>query len=51
MLPLSFIKEGENVIIVKIATKDSEKRHLESLGFIASERMHVVSNHGGDVIV
>ena len=51
MLPLSFIKEGENVIIVKIASKDSEKRHLESLGFIASERMHVVSNHGGDVIV
>ena len=51
MLPLSFIKEGENVIIVKITSKDSEKKHLESLGFIASERMHVVSNHSGDVIV
>ena len=51
MLPLSLINQGENVIIVKVRSKDSEKKHLEDMGFIASERMHVISNHGGDVIV
>lgn len=51
MLPLSLINQGENVIIVKVRSKDNEKKHLEDMGFIASERMHVISNHSGDVIV
>ncbi len=51
MLPLSLINQGKNVIIVKVRSKDSEKKHLEDMGFIASERMHVISNHSGDVIV
>lgn len=51
MLPLSLINQGENVIIVKVRSKDSEKKHLEDMGFIASERMRVISNHDWDVIV
>ena len=51
MLPLSLINQGENVIIVKVHSKDAEKKHLEDMGFVASERMHVISNHNGDVIV
>lgn len=51
MLPLSLINQGDNVIIVKVRSKVSEKKHLEDMGFIASESIRVISNHGGDVIV
>ena len=50
-MPLSFSPAGSRVSIKAIKGKDESKRFLESLGFVEGERVTVVSEMGGNLIV
>ena len=50
-MPLSFSPAGSMVSIKAIKGKDESKRFLESLGFVEGERVTVVSEMGGNLIV
>ena len=52
MLPLSFAKAGDKVLVVKIGGKEEVKKHLEDLGFVVGVQVEVNSAVGdGNVIV
>ena len=51
MLPLTFTKAGEQVMIVKIGGNPDVKKHLMDLGFVPGAVVKIVSQHKGDVIV
>ena len=51
MLPLTFVKTGEFVKIVRVSGKDEAKKHLNDLGFVEGTVCAVISSHGGDVIL
>ena len=52
MLPLSFAKNGETVMVSKIGGSDEVKKHLEDLGFVVGARVSIISQSGnGNVIV
>ena len=51
MLPLTFAKAGEHVMVVSVGGSPEVRKHLGDLGFVAGTAMAVVSSHEGDVIV
>lgn len=50
-MPITMAKTGERVEIKMITGKDDTKRFLESLGFIEGEKVTVVSEMAGNVII
>jgi len=51
MMPLSMVKPGEKNHIKKITGKDNVRQHLASLGFVIGERVSVVSEFAGNMIL
>ncbi|MEA5097192.1 MAG: FeoA family protein [Burkholderiaceae bacterium] len=51
MMPLTMAKPGEVNYICKITGKDEVRQHLAELGFVVGERVTVVSEIGGNMIL
>ncbi len=51
MMPLTMAKQGDHNYIKKITGKDQTRRHLANLGFVVGERVKVVCEFGGNVIL
>lgn len=51
MMPLTMAKPGEVNYICKITGKDEVRQHLAELGFVVGERVMVVSEIGGNMIL
>ena len=51
MLPLSVLGDGNEGIIKKIAGKPEVKKHLENLGFVVGDRVTVITEQNGNIIV
>ena len=51
MMPLSMAKPGEVNYICKITGKDDVRQHLAELGFVVGERVTVISEIGGNMIL
>ena len=50
-MPLTMARYGETIFIRKINGRDKIKSFLESLGFVAGEKVTLVSEMAGNVIV
>jgi ferrous iron transport protein A len=50
-MPLTLVKEGEQVNIKKISGKDDTIRFLNRLGFVEGEQVSIVSRISGNLIV
>ena len=50
-MPLTMATAGSQNTVKKITGKDEVRRFLESLGFVEGERVTVVSEMGGTLIV
>ncbi len=51
MMPLTMARQGERNTIKKITGRDETGRHLASLGFVVGERVCVVCEFGGNMIL
>lgn len=51
MLPLTFLKQGEKAIVVKVNGNPEIKKHLMDIGFVPGASLKVISQYKGDVIV
>lgn len=51
MMPLSMAKQGETNVITKITGKDEVRQHLAELGFVVGERVTIVSQVAGNLIL
>ena len=51
MMPLTMAEMGQEMSIKKINGRDKTKKLLESLGFVVGEKVSVISNLGGNVIL
>ena len=51
MIPLSVLGDGNDVIIKKIGGKPEVRKHLENLGFIVGDRVNVITEQNGNIIV
>jgi len=51
MMPLTMAKTGEINYIRKITGKDEVRQHLAELGFVVGEKITVVSQIGGNMIL
>lgn len=51
MMPITMAAPGETVIVQRIAGKDETRRHLNELGLVEGDRVTVVQNNGGNVIL
>ncbi|MGN0658302.1 MAG: ferrous iron transport protein A [Emergencia sp.] len=51
MMPLSMARPGETVTIRKIGGKPEVRQHMAELGFVVDEKVTVVSETGGNVIL
>ena len=51
MMPLTMAKSGETVMIRKITGKDEVRQHLAELGFVVGERVTVVNEIAGNLIL
>ena len=50
-MPVTMAEAGKTVIINRITGTDEVRQHLAELGFVMGERITVVSNNGGNVIL
>ena len=50
-MPLTMATAGSQNTVKKVTGKDEVRRFLESLGFVEGERVTVVSEMGGNLIV
>ena len=50
-MPLTMATAGSQNTVKKVTGKDEGRRLLESLGFVEGERVTVVSEMGGNLIV
>ncbi len=50
-MPLTMAKPGEMLTIHKITGRDEVRQHLAELGFVVGERVCVVNELGGNLIV
>lgn len=50
-MPLTMAKPGETNCIKKVTGKDEVRRHLAEMGFIVGERITVVSELAGNMIL
>lgn len=51
MMPLAMVKTGETGVIRKITGRDEVRQRLAELGFVVGERVTVVSELGGNLIL
>ncbi|MCI5687293.1 MAG: ferrous iron transport protein A [Emergencia sp.] len=51
MMPLSMAKPGETVTIKKIGGKPEVRQHMAELGFVIDEKVTVISEAGGSLIL
>ncbi|MEY8367917.1 FeoA family protein [Anaerovoracaceae bacterium 42-11] len=51
MMPLSMAKPGETVTIKKIGGKPEVRQHMAELGFVVDEKVTVISEAGGSLIL
>ena len=51
MMPLTMARPGETVVIRKITGRDEVRQRLAELGFVVGERVTVVSELGGNLIL
>ena len=51
MMPLTMAEMGQEISRKKINGRDKTKKFLESLGFVVGEKVSVISNLGGNVIL
>lgn len=51
MLPLTYVKSGDFVKILKVNGKDDARKHLNDLGFVEGTICAVISSHSGDIIL
>ena len=51
MMPISFSKAGETVVIKKITGDEKVRQHLAELGFVVDEEVTVVSEAAGNLIL
>jgi ferrous iron transport protein A len=50
-MPLTMAKQGDVCIIKKITGKDEQRLFLERLGFVVGEKVTVISEMAGNIIV
>lgn len=50
-MPLSMAKIGQVNFIQRITGKDDVRQHLAELGFVIGERVTIVSENGGGMIL
>ena len=50
-MPLNFANTGEELIIRRIGGSPDVKKHLEDMGFNVGERVFVLTELGGNIIV
>lgn len=50
-MPLTMARMGESGFIIKITGKDELRRHLAELGFVVGEKVTVISEIGGNMIL
>lgn len=51
MMPLIFMKQGEEAIIHKVGGSPEVKKHLENLGFVPGANVTVINTMAGNLIV
>ena len=51
MMPLGMASVGDTNTIVKITGRDEVRQHLAELGFVVGEKVIVVSQLGGNMIL
>lgn len=52
MMPLTFARTGDEVLIARVGGSEKIRKHLEDLGFVTGDVVRVVSNSGdGNIIV
>ncbi|HIR07121.1 MAG TPA: ferrous iron transport protein A [Candidatus Pullichristensenella stercoripullorum] len=51
MMPLGMASVGDTNTIVKITGRDEVRQHLAELGFVVGEKVTVVSQMGGNMIL
>lgn len=50
-MPLSMVLPGETGYIQRITGKDDLRRHLNELGFVTGEKVTVISEFNGNMIL
>ncbi|RRC92431.1 ferrous iron transport protein A [Erysipelotrichaceae bacterium OH741_COT-311] len=50
-MPLTFANFNSELLVKKVIGKEKQQRLLESLGFVAGEKVVVLSESGGNLIV
>lgn len=50
-MPLTMVGLGESGRIARVVGEDGLRQHLAELGFVAGERVTVVSKNGGNMIL
>ena len=51
MMPLTFASVGQTAVIQRITGKDDVRQHLAELGFVAGEKVTIISSNGGNLIL
>ncbi len=51
MIPLSVLGTENEGVIKRISGKPEVRKHLENLGFIVGDRVNVISEQDGNIIV
>lgn len=51
MMPLTFLKPGEQNIIKRVGGTPEMKKHLADLGFVVGGNVSVINSVGGNIIV
>ena len=51
MMPLTFAYVGQTAVIQRITGKDDVRQHLAELGFVAGEKVTIISSNGGNLIL
>ncbi|MGI6107742.1 MAG: FeoA family protein [Lachnospiraceae bacterium] len=51
MIPLTFLRNGEKALVVRVSGSPEMKKHLEDLGFTAGAEVTGVSSTGGGNII
>ena len=50
-MPLTFAAVGQTAVIQRITGKDDVRQHLAELGFVAGEKVTIISSNGGNLIL
>ena len=50
-MPLTFASVGQTAVIHRITGKDDVRQHLAELGFVAGEKVTIISSNGGNLIL